>query len=177
MCKPHILRIIIGLIPLRMNSFLGLEWSKGCSHLSNKSVRNPKSLDNFIICFKCSIGKRFSLWRLFTAEGLSETFLKNWYEHRMGVWKSPANYAEEHTLQWSLTEYCQIMDFIFLCHIFSMHQAWSIQKCSEMAISVMVLNHSTWKTVSSASFRSETTYCFRKTSMFLLGGEWGGVGR
>lgn len=25
-------------------------------------------------------------------------------------------------MEWSLTAYCQIMDFIFLCHAFSMHQ-------------------------------------------------------
>lgn len=74
-------------------------------------------------------------------------------------------------MQWSLAEHCQIMDFILPCHAFSMHQVWSSQKYSEMAISIMFLKHSAWKTISSASFSSETVYCFDKTAVFFgMGG-------
>lgn len=67
------------------------------------------------------------------------------------------------------------MDFIFLCHAFSVHQVCSFQKHSEMAISIMVLKHSAWKIIRSANFSSETVYCFHKTSRFLRTGEGGSM--
>lgn len=68
--------------------------------------------------------------------------------------KISCKYAKDHTLEWSLTEYCQIMDFLFLCHAFSMH--W-VSDGSRTLLGVLLVQ----------PVLAQTVYSFHKIGMFL----------